>query len=205
MIEPSELVAASLHDVKNRLWLVEQKILGVVQENPNLEATTLEIARMSVQLSLALLIQRSTSGPLILRHDEVWLQEWIEELKASVPPSDITLDWLIHKKTAFFDRNIIAIAVRELVFNALRYAKQRICIQVFSENNCFHICVEDDGSGFVPENKSQDVYDQTLRTGLGLNLVKTVIKAHEHCGECGQLRLQEKGSLGGARLEIILP
>ena len=205
MIESSELVAASLHDVKNRLWLVEQNIIDVVKEHPSLNAATLEIARMSVQLSLALLIQRSTAEPLVLRHDEVWLQDWVDELKVSIPPCELNIQWFIDKDRAFFDRNIIAMAVRELIFNALRYAKKQINIQLFVKDKKFYICIEDDGPGFEQENNVKEAYEQAPRTGLGINLVKTVIQAHEHCGDLGQLNIEKQGSLGGARLEIILP
>ena len=97
-------------------------------------------------------------------------------------------------------------AVRNLVRNALRFARNRVEVSVAHEQNQFVIHVDDDGPGipdadharlFVPfarvdESRSRD----SGGTGLGLAIVQRIAEWH------GGRAIIAKSPMGGARISI---
>ncbi len=197
-----ELVAASIHDIKNRLWFLEQYLHELSTQEQRLQPSILELSKLSVQLSLALFVQRSETGELFPRYEEIWLEDWVEELKVCLPVTGISLSWSVQAKTAFFDQQMISIVVRELIFNALKYARTSIRVQMRFIGATFCLFIEDDGPGFA---QPIHLSEKNLSTGLGLTLVKHILYMHQHNHEHGDLVICPSYDLGGAKLEIRLP
>jgi signal transduction histidine kinase len=106
------------------------------------------------------------------------------------------------------DREMLATALGNLIDNALKYSPedQPVLVQV-RHDNAVHIAVSDKGIGFPLQQMAQ-VGQRFFRaanvadipgTGLGLNIVKTVVEKHG-----GRLHLAN-GQDGGAVVTIALP
>ena len=95
--------------------------------------------------------------------------------------------------------------LRNLLDNALSYARTRVCIEVNRVVGEAEIVVSDDGPGIPPEDMPR-VFDRffTTRgdrrgTGLGLALARAVAEAHG-----GTIQAQSPPG-GGARFVVRLP
>lgn len=87
------------------------------------------------------------------------------------------------------DRVLIRQAMENLIHNAIKYTPQagQVIVRATVEEHVFHFEVEDNGIG-IPADKQPYVFEAFYRvkrdteevrgTGLGLNLVKTVIESH---------------------------
>ena len=110
LIELSELVSASIHDVKNRIWFVEQQMKQEAQQQPHLQGIAEELSRLSEELALVLLAQRSGAGTLYPCYEEVWLDEWVWNCKPASQTA-IVLEWDVRVRQAFLIRNMIQVAI----------------------------------------------------------------------------------------------
>jgi two-component system sensor histidine kinase ChvG len=95
--------------------------------------------------------------------------------------------------------------LRNVIDNALSFARTRVLIQVGREGEEAEVVVSDDGPGITPEDLPR-VFDRffTTRgdrrgTGLGLALARAVVEAHG-----GTIRAQSPPE-GGARFVVRLP
>lgn len=93
------------------------------------------------------------------------------------------------------DRTLLSRALNNLVSNALRFAKQRVAldVQLMQSNICF--CVSDDGPGW----QGQQIADDIEHHGLGLSIVRRVAEKHQ-----GELQFATS-ACGGACCRLILP
>jgi two-component system sensor histidine kinase RstB len=106
----------------------------------------------------------------------------------------------------FAHRQGLSRAIENLLSNAGRYAKQRVCIRVFHDNGDIVIQVDDDGDG-ISERDREQIFEPFVRledssergAGLGLALVSRIAKRHG-----GQVHVADSPS-GGARFSLLLP
>ena len=90
--------------------------------------------------------------------------------------------------------------INNLLGNALRYAKTKVEIDFFVQNNKAHLLISDDGSGF-DENDVDKIFDRFYKgeggkNGLGLAIVKAIVDTYK-----GQIRAYN-GENGGAVIEM---
>jgi signal transduction histidine kinase len=81
----------------------------------------------------------------------------------------------------FFDKNILEIIFRNILYNAIKYSPERSIIEVeFLVNSYLKIRIKDQGIG-IPKNDQRHVFERFFRarnavhfqgTGIGLNIVK---------------------------------
>jgi len=93
--------------------------------------------------------------------------------------------------------------------NAYKYARLKICVAIKEHNNCCHITIEDDGEGISAQDQeklfmpfyraSTSRNKQVGGHGMGLAIAWNIIKHHQ--GEV----LVGKSTLGGLRVRISLP
>lgn len=110
--------------------------------------------------------------------------------------------------TMFGDEDALAIALRNLVNNALRHARTEIQVDVGYGTDCAVLAVRDDGTGFSPQ-VAERAFDRFFRgpdksgtgggTGLGLALVRRIADLHH-----GVVRIVP-GIRGGAGVEMCFP
>jgi signal transduction histidine kinase len=98
--------------------------------------------------------------------------------------------------------------LRNLLYNAIRYAKNEIRVTFGARADIWRLCVDDDGPG-IPEADRQRVFGSFVQLrepagekvgfGLGLAIVKRVVEWHG-----GEVTLT-RSSLGGAGFCITWP
>jgi signal transduction histidine kinase len=155
---------------------------------------------------------RLNRGDVVAELEETALAPWIEELTERIrplmPPA-MALELDCPDRTVAFDRRLLHVAVRNLLLNAIKYARTRIEVSAHVGENGFDILVDDDGSG-VPASEHDRIFKPFQRLdssrdrntggyGLGLSFVR-LIAAH-HGGEAWV----ETSPLGGARFGIRIP
>ena len=110
--------------------------------------------------------------------------------------------------TQFYARPMaLARGFTNIIENASKYAKSKVCITEKDYPDKIEIIIEDDGKG-IPDDKKDEAMRPFVRldksretggTGLGLSIAKTIFENHG-----GQIFLEDS-SLGGLKVKIILP
>ncbi len=97
--------------------------------------------------------------------------------------------------------------IGNLIENACKWGKEKVRIKFENYGkNKVKILIEDDGPGLEKEQKNKvftrgfRVDEQTPGSGLGLNIVKDIIEIYK-----GEIWLEKSSSLGGLKVNIILP
>ena len=100
-------------------------------------------------------------------------------------------------------------AVRNLLTNAARHARQAVTVTLDENNDHIELMVADDGPGVQPEDRER-IFERFTRvddarsrgaggTGLGLAITRDIIEGHG-----GQIHCDDHSS-GGARFLVTLP
>ncbi|ETZ07495.1 osmolarity sensor protein EnvZ [Holospora obtusa F1] len=106
--------------------------------------------------------------------------------------------------------------VQNILDNAIKYARLKVCVSLFSEKSKIVLCIQDDGPG-IPESIKIDIFKPFFKgdksrtaqdigsTGLGLAIARRILE--EHQGEILVLYEQciSKKMLPGAHIHIVLP
>lgn len=151
-------------------------------------------------------------GEVILQWEHAELSNWFGELAELVrplAPEAITLQVDCPADDAEFDHKLMYIAVRNLLVNAVRYARSSVQLQVAQQDGWLVITVDDDGPG-VPRTERERVFDPFYRLdasrerktggfGLGLSFVRLIA---EHHG--GHVSISDSPA-GGARFRLSIP
>ena len=104
---------------------------------------------------------------------------------------------------------LLSSAVENVIRNAKKYAETRVSVVLTIHKKNLVIDIEDDGPG-VPESEYEQIFRpfyrvdeararQTGGTGLGLAIVLNAVQQHK-----GTV-VASKASIGGLRVEIVLP
>ncbi|GGY16873.1 ATP-binding protein [Paludibacterium paludis] len=155
---------------------------------------------------------RLNRGDVILHPEDTPLREWFGELAEMVgplTPEGVTLTLAITADSGLFDRGLIWVATRNLLVNALRYAKSQVRLSVSLAGGVLTLAVDDDGPG-IPEADRAAIFDPFHRLdssrdrstggyGLGLSFVRLIAQHHG-----GQAHVGDS-PLGGARFTVTLP
>ena len=121
--------------------------------------------------------------------------------------TELTITFNCQVVHAFAEANSIAVAVQNMLGNALKYANKEISISLSQADSNVVLCVEDDGPG-LPHNAEDLIKpfkrgeDQSLSSGYGLGLYIIQRVAHWHGG---QLDVSTGATLGGACICITWP
>jgi len=119
----------------------------------------------------------------------------------------VTIRLVCEHVTVLGDQDALAILIRNLLSNALRYAHKQIRVEISSGNQSAAIDVVDDGPGFSEESSTR-AFHRFFRgpeegissdgVGLGLALVLRIAQLHSGGVEIG------RGTYGGARVTVTL-
>lgn len=105
------------------------------------------------------------------------------------------------------DKDKISRIIVNLLSNAMKYAREKISISSYIENNYINILIEDDGPG-IKENEKEKIFqvfyqsdnnENVPGTGIGLAYARTLAESHH-----GKLVVKDS-TLGGAAFILSLP
>ncbi|MBS3952964.1 MAG: HAMP domain-containing histidine kinase [Methylomicrobium sp.] len=216
----SQILASSVHDLKNSLQTVRSLIrtLALEQANsekPEFQILDFETARMNscvMQLLILYRLDASHFKPLLEECrvldmlEEVGYQQSLQiqlrQISLAVECSDDLF--------CFCDDTLINTVLVSVVNNALRYCRQAIRLSGRQQGDYVCLCIEDDGPGFSYGIMAgtQGVKSGELgkgNTGLGLHFASTIAELHSQGQRNGFITLDNDSTLGGARFSLFLP
>lgn len=220
----STVIASTVHDMKNSLsaliqahnqWLArlpEAQRQGT--EQGVIEHEFGHLNGMLVQM-LGLYKLGVNQLPICPGYHE--LEDFIEAQLAAhqeiLKHRDILATWRIESVSplGFFDRELVASVISNVLTNAIRYAGHALLIGIEENGEQLIISVNDDGPGY-PERmlERQQDYIQGLdastgSTGLGLYFAARIAALHERNGVTGRIEISNGSALGGGLFRLYLP
>ena len=220
----SSILASSIHDMKNSLGMVLSSLDDIVDVESNSCACTPEMVaqlqyeakRVNDNLVQLLTMYKLDNKYYSVNLSELDLADFLEESyllnKPLLDYKNIQADIVCESDDfGYFDRDLMAGVINNLVTNAARYSKQCISLNAAFEDGYLCLSVEDDGPGF-PERmlntdfEGDDALDMVSgHTKLGLFFCTMVARLHNVGGRQGFIKLDNHSRLGGGCFTIHLP
>lgn len=169
--------------------------------------TDIEELESLVRASLA--FARLADAPSDLQHEPINIHDWLQQEFALLDGHHrlLTLDTQPAELELIGDRALLHLIVRNLLSNAITYARERVNVSAACQDQHLVLHVDDDGPGVLPENREK-IFEPFVRlamggdepSGFGLGLALAKRATHWHRGELSITR----SPLGGARLTLTL-
>jgi signal transduction histidine kinase len=228
-MDMSTFVTAAAHDMKNSISVIAAFLEDALSEmsgtgtevSPAARTLThqalYETQRVNGHLIQIMAIYKMSQGHYPFDPEDIELADFADEAAARVRPLATTkgvhIDVVLGQAAGegCFDRELVFSVVVQSLFNAIRYARERVRLSVAQQDGHTEIRVEDDGAGFPPFMLERGFADQaaintrTASTGLGLYFARLVAQMHRHDGHSGDTRLENGGTLGGGCFVLTLP
>lgn len=223
-LEFSTVLASSVHDMKNSLSMLLGTLDDIVMLcGPKNCASSSKFAQLQyegqrvnnhlIQLLAIYKIENAMYSPHIMEHS---LSDFLEESailsETLLAPRGISIDCVCDGDlVGFFDREMVAGVVNNVVNNAYRYSKDKIRLSARQYGDYVEISIEDNGRGY-PSNMLCEHSDQLKKinfksgsTGLGLYFSSLVAKMHKSKDRQGYIACSNHGIEGGGKFSIFLP
>ncbi|HEY4318407.1 MAG TPA: HAMP domain-containing sensor histidine kinase [Herbaspirillum sp.] len=202
-----KLSAIIVHDIKNALAILEgelQQLTGALGDTPEqAQADRAHTICLNLQDKLVgfLTLYKASSQGLVAQIEDVPPQDFLEELIASSNIARLGVALALNANPmpaiAFFDENLVTLALEAALQNAVRFARTRIEIGCAECDGMLIFSVRDDGPGIGTKEK-------IASTGLGMHLCNVIAAAHIKDGSGGVAVLGNHPE-GGALFELRLP
>ncbi len=175
------------------------------------ERLLIDVEELEALVRASLAFARLAGAPTDLQHEPINLRDWLHQefalldghhrrLSLEAEPAGLEL---------VGDRALLHLIVRNLLSNAITYAREQVCVSAaYQGQHHLVLHVDDDGPGILAENREK-VFEPFVRLamggdapggfGLGLALAKRATQWHH-----GELTVA-RSPLGGARLTLVLP
>jgi len=210
-----DVVASGIHDTKNRMFDAMARIDLAIQtiHAGNASESLPILAKIEEALSdCAERLSQSLSAYRLIRHENpisavpTHIPALIDDIMVRVLggyDGGIAIDIGRHcEEFWILDRELIADSLVNAIRNALRFAKSKIQVDFFCENQMLSFTVEDDGPGY-PE--VMPTHDDGNNSGVGLFIAMRIAHLHVSHGARGNLLLGKSAGLGGAKFHLTLP
>jgi signal transduction histidine kinase len=174
-----------------------------------LQAETERMGRLVADL---LLLARVDEHGLVLRHDDVDLDDLVyaERERLQVQHPGLSVVARVEPVRVRGDAARLERALRNLGDNAARHAVSRVTLSVRADSGGAHLTVADDGPGIGPDDR-QRIFERFVRldssraredggSGLGLPISREIVAGHG-----GEIGVAERNGPAGAVLHIRLP
>lgn len=219
----STVIASAVHDMKNSLGMllhsVEEVSDAIPEETRTSSAfTTLqyEAQRLHGDLIQLLGIYKMEQQTLSARVDEHFVPDFLDEQYARHKPllEGLGIEMAVDAEpvTGYFDDNLVAGVLTNIINNAIRYTKNTLRLAAREEDGYLVIAVEDDGGGYpahminAPEQFSREGVDfSSGSTHLGLYFAHRIAGMHQEGERTGFIQLSNGGQTGGGVFELHLP
>lgn len=223
-IDFSSVLAAAVHDMKNSLCLLIQSIESLAenlppensQANEKVASVHYEATRLNTNLVQILSLYRAELDQLPVTIDECFIDDLFEDVMSSVriymEQKNLLVTINVENDISWYlDRELIFMLINDVLINAMRYGTSQIILNAAVRDETLVITVEDDGPGYpssMLEKSTADLAGFDLsqgRTGLGLFFARLIANAHVNNNHCGEISLNNGGTLGGSVFEVKLP
>ena len=223
-IDFSSVLAAAVHDMKNSLCLLIQSIESLAenlppensQANEKVASVHYEATRLNTNLVQILSLYRAEINQLPVTIDECFIDDLFEDVMSSVriymEQKNLLVTINVENDISWYlDRELIFMLINDVLINAMRYGTSQIILNAAVRDKALVITVEDDGPGYpssMLEKSTADLAGFDLsqgRTGLGLFFARLIANAHVNNNHCGEISLNNGGTLGGSVFEVKLP
>lgn len=225
-MEFSDMLASSIHDIKNSLSLISSTLAEMIGNEENTfadvrQANLLqhEVQRVNHNLVQLLSLYKLGDGGLSVDIDEHNVEEVFFECLANnqavCHALGVELSCVCDPMlSGFFDLEMIRSVIDSTIGNARRYAKSRIDLSAREESGFLVIRIEDDGQGFPPElihrsdtnNQLQMINPRASgRTRLGLLFAQKISDLHRSGERKGHIEVKNGCNLPGGCFELWLP
>lgn len=226
-VDINTVMAATVHDVKNALSLIDNQIRDIVAEVSDLSPQSaqqlnrirIEAGRINNDLVHMLGLYRMHNETFRPNFDEVLVEDVIKDatsrhtealhslgIQLSIDMEDPDLVW-------FMDPMLVEGILANALTNSTRYTTDRLDFHVFERDDGLCIQLIDNGQGYPAKmmnfmgtsDDQGDLNFQTGSTGLGLFFCHQIARLHTHGEREGHIHLSNHPETGGAVFELWLP
>lgn len=216
------LLAASIHEVKNRFGLLYNELDSLLDQIPTnedqqqkVEFIKSEGQFIGSELVRVLASYKSLAGDFAVNIDQQFAVEFLEEVIArhsnTFKANDIHAELDCDEETSgFFDINIATIVMDTLLYNAIKAGANQLRLSADEDEQFLHLYLEDNGPGFPESMLTGEISQSSVSvadksTGLGLYFAQALLASHQEGERTGHLELGRSDTLGGAKVTLHLP
>ncbi len=198
----TQMLAAVSHDLRTPLTRLKLQ-LALLEAHPKIREMEKDIAEMESMLEGYLTFARDDDQQGVVPFRQVSLPGFLQEIVADYAhhPLPVTLGE-VPQMDIELNPETIKRVLRNLLDNALRYAKSTVLISARQEDAYVNITIEDDGPG-IPKERREEMFQPFTRmdsarrqhtggSGLGLAIARDL--AHRHGGDV-TLHSSKRGGL----------
>ncbi len=210
-----DVIASGIHDAKNNMFDALARIgsaIRTIRDGQGEAALPILTETEQAVLASAERLSKLLSAYRLTRHENpvsllpVNVNDLLEDAVLRIAPhrrADLAIE--SHCEADGFwvcDRELVTDCVVNAMQNALRFAQRKIRIEAAISNDHLELTVADDGPGFPANLPAQSPGEHS---GVGLYIARRIAHLHMRHDQCGQLKLENGGPLGGAIFRLILP
>lgn len=218
-----DILASIIHDMKNSLGMIINRLDEVVEELPSnlhesakITAIQQEAKRLNNNLIELLTLYRIENERISAVIDEVFVDEFLQEIIAEnqslANSGEVTLTCdCANELSGYFDEGLVHGIINNLIGNALRYTENTIELSAREKDGYLVISVEDDGNGFphamLAAQKADAITNDIAdgRTMLGIHFANMIAQMHQNKDKKGFIKLSNNNKLKGGCFSIYLP
>lgn len=218
-----QLLAASIHEIKNRFGLMFSQLDQLLAALPLDETLTLnaeqiksEAQFIGAELVRVLASYKTLEGEQLINQDQQFVVDFLEEKVArhanTVRANGLSLDFDCDEDLdGFFDAGVVNIVLDTAIYNAVKEGAKTILLTAEYVDD-FYLCIQihDDGPGFPTALLETDfaqgqIKSDSQSTGLGLFFAQRLISQHREGDKQGRVELGKSDRLAGACVSLFLP
>lgn len=199
----AKLAAIIVHDLKNSLGVLEVELRILAGDSADERNNHAHMTCLALQDKLIgfLTLYKASSQGLTAQVEALSPQDFLQGLLRHLTINQTNLEVVINQDgmplVAFFDENLVGLALEAALQNATRFARSRIELGCRKEGSGVIFSVRDDGPGIG----TQEIKPST---GLGMDLCNAIADAH-HKGDKKGVAVLANHPDGGAQFELRLP
>jgi signal transduction histidine kinase len=198
-----KLAAIIVHDIKNSLGVLEGQLRALSDGSSDERTGQAHTTCLNLQEKLIgfLTLYKASSQGLTAQVEALSPQDFLEGLLRHLTINQTGLNVVINQEgmpvIAFFDENLVGLALEAALQNATRFARTRIELGCHKDGGGIVFSVRDDGPGI-------GTHEAKPSTGLGMDLCNAIASAHHKGDKKGEALLANHPD-GGAQFELRLP
>jgi signal transduction histidine kinase len=222
-IDFSLLLANSVHDIKNSLGMLLYTLDEIIDVTAGEECVHRnhysilrgEASRINNALVHLLGLYKLQENQLSLNLQEINVADFLDEQLASqqllFDINNIDIDISCDPElNAFFDENLIAAVISNILVNCAKYTRSQICLSASQQQHYIQFSITDNGNGYPQAliddlaNQQQSLDCANGSTQLGLYFSQQIAALHQCKNRVGSIQLSNLTE-GGGCFTLLLP